>query len=118
MKSKELDEQQNALDRQKLEENIRQRLHAKLALEEQLRDIEMRRMQRKADEDKFRLDQLQLLAEQDRIELLTREKQWIKKQEHQKRVRQLLAERETARNAQIIELIQEHNELIALEKRR
>lgn len=78
----------------------------------------MRRLERKQDEDHFRLQQLELLAEQDRLELLTKERQRIKKQEHFKLVREMLTAREVARNAQVFDLVQEHNELIALERRR
>lgn len=106
------------LDRKQLEERIRKRLKTKLELETQLKEIEMKRLQRKQEEDRFRDDQLKLLAEQDRLELLTRERQRVKKQEHYRRVREMLTAREKARNDQIFELIQEHNEVMALERRR
>lgn len=118
LKAHELEEKQIFLDRAKLEEEIRRRLNVKLGLEEQMHGIELRRMQRANEEEEFRLEQKRLLAEQDRLDLLTREAQRNKKLEHQQQMRALLDKRETSRKAQIAQLIREHDELMALEKRR
>lgn len=118
LKCKEVHEKQLQLDRKQLEDRIRQRLKTKLELEEQLNEIELRRLQRKEEEDVFRSEQLRLLAEKDRLDVLTKEKQRIKKQEHYRIVREMLTARENARNAEIFEIVKEHSELIALEKRR
>lgn len=118
LKCKEVHEKQLILDKKQLEDQIRKRLKTKLELETQLKEIEMRRLQRKQEEERFRDEQLNLLAEQDRLELLTKERQRVKKQEHHRRVREMLTAREEARSAQIFDLIQEHNELMALERRR
>lgn len=111
-------EKQLILDRKELEDRIRQRLKTKLELENQLTEIEMRRFQRKQEDEQFRLEQLRLLAEQDRLEMLTKEKQRIKRQEHYRCVRELLTARENARHAEVFDLVREQNELMALEKRR
>lgn len=118
LKCKEVHEKQLLRDRKELEARIRQELKAKLELENQLSEIEMRRLQSKQEEERFRLEQLQLLAEQDRLETLTKEKQRIKKQEHYRRVREILTTREHARNAEVFDLVREQNELLALERRR
>lgn len=118
LKCKEVHEKQLMLDRKELEERIRQRLKTKLELEDQLADIEMRQLQRKQTDEQYRIEQLQLLAEQDRLDMLTKEKQRIKKQEHHRRVRELLTAREDARHAKVFDLVREQNELMALEKRR
>lgn len=118
LKCKELHEKQLILDRKQLEDRIRQRLKTKFELDHQLKDIEMKRLQKKEEEEQFRVEQLKLLAEQDRIEMLTKERQRVKKQEHHRLVRQMLTAREEARNAEIFELVQEHNEFMAIEKRR
>lgn len=118
LKCKELHEKQLIMDRKQLEDRIRQRLKAKMELQNQLKEIEMRRLQRQQEEDQFRTKQLEMLAEQDRLELLTKERQRVKKQEHYKLVREMLTAREAARNAEIFDFVQQHNELLALEKRR
>lgn len=118
LKCKEVHEKQLVLDRKQLEDRIRQQLKAKLELENQLKEIEMRQLQRKQNEDRFREEQLKRLAEEDRLEMLTKERQRVKKQEHYRLVREMLTAREDARNAQIFDLIQDQNELMALEKRR
>lgn len=118
LKAHELEEKQTTLDRKRLEDEIRRRLDAKLGLEEQIRDVELRRALRAAEEEAFRLEQQRLVAEQDRLELLTREAQRSKKLENQRALRDLLERREASRKAQIAQLIQEHNDLIELEKRR
>lgn len=118
IKSKELQEKQIIFDRQQLAEKIRQRMRTKFELEKQIQDLEMRRMQRKDEEEQFRCSQLKLLAEQDRLDMLTKERQRVKKHEHHRIVRELLADRERARSAEVVELIQEQNEIIAMEKRR
>lgn len=105
-------------DRKQLEESIRKSLHHKLQLEDQIRDLEVRRRQHEKEDEEFRIQQLQLLAEQDRIEQLTAEKKRLKKQEHRRAVREMIEERETARNAEIFELVQQHNDYLAIEKRR
>lgn len=106
------------MDRKQLEDRIRQRMKTKMELEIQLKEIEMRRLQRQQDEERFRTKQLEMLAEQDRLELLTKERQRLKKQEHFKLVREMLTAREATRNAEIFDLVQEHSDLMALEKRR
>lgn len=118
LKAHELEEKQTTLDRKRLEDEIRRRLDAKLGLEEQIRDVELRRALRAAEEEEFHLEQQRLVAEQDRLELLTREAQRSKKLENQRALRDLLERREASRKAQIAQLIQEHNDLIELEKRR
>lgn len=118
LKCKEVHEKQLMRDRKELEAKIRQELKAKLELENQLAEIEMRRLQSKQEDERFRLEQLQLLAERDRIDTLTKEKQRIKKQEHYRRVREILTAREDARHAEVFDLVREQNELMALEKRR
>lgn len=118
IKSNELQEKQIILDRQQLAEKIRQRMRTKLELEKQVQDLERRRMQRKDEEEQFKLSQLKLLAEQDRLEMLTKERQRVKRHEHHRIVKELLADRERARGAEVVELIQEQNEIIAMEKRR
>lgn len=118
LKCKELHEKQLILDRKQLEDRIRQRLKTKLELENQLKDIEMKRLEKKEEDERFRVDQLNLLAEKDRLEMLTKERQRVRKQEHHRVVREMLTAREEARNAEIIALVQDHNELMALERRR
>lgn len=118
LKCKEVHEKQLLLDRKELEARIRLRLKAKLELENQFAEIEMRRLQTKQNDEQFRIEQLQLLAEQDRLDMLTKEKQRIKKQEHYRRVREILTAREDARHAEVFDLVREQNELMALEKRR
>lgn len=118
LKSKELRDKQISMDRQQLEESIRRQLQNKLHLEEQIRDLEIRQRQREEEEAEFRRHQLQLLAEQDRIELMTIERKRIKKQEHHRAVREMMSEREAARNAEIVDLVQQHKDSLALERRR
>lgn len=118
LKCKEVHEKQLLLDRKQLEERIRQQVKTKMELEDQLKEIEIRRLNRKDDEEQFRLDQLRLLAEKDRLDVLTKEKQRIKKQEHYRVVREMLDAREEARNAEMFDHVRQHNELMALEKRR
>lgn len=118
LKCKEVHEKQLLRDRKELEARIRQQMKAKSELENQLTEIEMRRLQSKQDDEQFRLDQLRLLAEKDQLEILTKEKQRIKKQEHHRRVREILTAREDARHAEVFDLMREQSELMALEKRR
>lgn len=118
LKCKEVHEKQLLRDRKELEARIRQQMKAKLELENQLAEIEMHRLQSKQEDEQFRSEQLQLLAEQDRLDMLTKEKQRIKKQEHHRRVREILTAREDARHAEIFDLVREQNEWMALEKRR
>lgn len=118
LKCKEVHEKQLLRDRKELEARIRQQMKAKSELENQLTEIEMRRLQSKQDDEQFRLEQLRLLAEKDQLEILTKEKQRIKKQEHHRRVREILTAREDARHAEVFDLMREQSELMALEKRR
>lgn len=118
LKCKEVHEKQLLRDRKELEARIRQQMKAKSELENQLTEIEMRRLQSKQDDEQFRLEQLRLMAEKDQLEILTKEKQRIKKQEHHRRVREILTAREDARHAEVFDLMREQSELMALEKRR
>lgn len=118
LKCEEVHGKQLLFDRKQLEDQIRKRLNTKFGLETQIKEIDMRRLQRKQEDDQFRDEQLRQLAEQDRLELLTKERKRIKKQEHYRRVREMLQAREEARHAAIFDLIQGRSELMALEKRR
>lgn len=111
-------EKQLELDRKKLEDRIRHQLKGKFELECQLKDMEKEKLLEKSKEEQFRTEQLQILAEKDHLDMLTKERQRVKKQEHYHVVREMLKAKEADRAAHIARLVEEENEIIALEKRR
>lgn len=118
LKCKEIQEKQDMLDRVELENRIRRRIITKMHLETQRRDNQLRKLQQEDDDKIFREEQLRLLAERDRLELLSNERQRAKRIEHQRAVRQLMADREAQRYSEVFEIIQEHQDHLAQEKRR
>lgn len=94
------------------------RLKTRLELEEQRKENYMRRLQQRDDDEKFRMEQLRLLADSDKLEQLSNEKKRQKQLEHYKMVRQLIEERKARRDAELLKIIQENEEEIQIEKRR
>lgn len=113
-----MQEKQESNDRRDLERKIRMRLKTRLELEEQRRENEMRNIQKRDDDEKFRTEQLRLLAERDRIEMLANEKKRQKQMEHYKIVRELMEQRKFERDCELLKLIEENEKEIQLEKRR
>lgn len=118
LKCKEIQDKQDALDRVELENRIRRRIITRMHLETQTNDNALRKLQQENDDRIFRDEQMRMLAEQDRLELLSNERQRLKRIEHQRTVRQLIADREAQRCSDVFKVIQEHQDYLALEKRR
>lgn len=118
LKCKEIQDKQEILDRVELENRIRRRMITKMHLESQRQDNQLRKLQQEEDDRVFREKQMRLLAERDRLELLSNERQRLKKIEHQRAVRQLMADREARRSTEVFKMIQEHQGYLAQEKRR
>lgn len=118
LKCKEIQDKQDILDRIELENKIRRRIMTKMHLENQRRDNQLRLLRQQDDDKHFRDEQLRLLAERDRLELLSNERQRVKRIEHQRAVRQLMADRDAQRYNEVFQIIQEHQNYLAQEKRR
>lgn len=118
LKCKEMQDKQDVLDRVELENRIRRRIITRMHLETQTQDNNLRKLQQENDDRIFREEQMRLLAEQDRLELLSNERQRLKRIEHQRTVRQLIADREAQRCSEVFRVIQEHQDYLAQEKRR
>ncbi|XP_019531927.2 meiosis-specific nuclear structural protein 1 [Aedes albopictus] len=114
----ELDERQEDRIQRDLEQQLRQRIEARLGLERQLSEIECRR-QREADEErKFKEDQLKLWAERDRIDQMTNEKRRLKLAEHRRAIQELLEDRKRRRADEVKQLMQQQSMFEQEEKRR
>lgn len=83
--------------RQKLEFQLRQRIEARLALEQQVMDQIRRKEQDKNDEKVFCEQQLQMLAERDKLEQLSNEKRRKKVMEHRRAIQEMLEQRKLER---------------------
>ncbi|CAG9807400.1 unnamed protein product [Chironomus riparius] len=83
--------------RNKLEFQLRQRIEARLILEQQLMDQKQRKEREENDEKIFWEKQLQMLAERDKIEQLSNEKRRRKILEHRKAIQELLEQRKLQR---------------------
>lgn len=93
-------------------------MRTRLDLDQQKGENLMRKLQEEDDVKQFRFEQMQLLAEQDKLELLTNEKKRQKLVEHNRAVRQLIEERKAKRDAELFALIQAHEADMNSEKRR
>lgn len=118
MKSSEIEEQLDRREREELEQNIRRRLQTRLDLDQQKREIAIRRTEEEDDLKQYRVEQMRLLAEQDKLELLTKEKQRVKLAEHNRAVRQLMEERKNQRDSEYLTMMQLYEADSAMEKRR
>lgn len=83
--------------RNKLEFQLRQRIEARLILEQQLMDQKQRKERDENDEKIYWEKQLQMLAERDKIEQLSNEKRRRKILEHRKAVQEMLEQRKLDR---------------------
>lgn len=101
-----------------MERRIRLRLKTRLEIEQQRRENELRKLAKKDEDERFRNEQLQFLAERDRLEILTNEKKRQKQVEHFKLVRELMEQRKSDRDAKLLELIEENEQEIRLEEKR
>lgn len=118
LKCKEIQDRQDVLDRVELENRIRRRIVTKMYLETQKHDNQLRKLQQDDDDRLFREEQMRLLAERDRLNLLSNERQRLKRIEHQRAVRQLIADREAQRHSEVFKIVQEHQDYLARERRR
>lgn len=76
---------------------MRQRIEARLILEQQLMDQKKRKEREENDEKLFCEKQLQMLAERDKIEQLSNEKRRRKILEHRKAIQEMLEQRKLER---------------------
>lgn len=118
LKYEEIQEQMNQREREDLEQKIRLRLQTRLDLEMQKHQILLRRTQEEDDMKHFRVREMERLAEQDKLELLTNEKKRLKLAEHHRAVRELIEERKRKREAERLAVAQTHEEDALFEKRR
>ena len=113
-----MQEKQEQIDRKTLEEKLRLRIENRMQLENQLQENRIRKLQQQDEDDLFRVEQMKLLAEQDKLELLSNEKRRLKIMEHHRAVRELIAERKAKRQCEIMELIKSHEKDARSERRR
>lgn len=118
LKFAEIEEQLDKREREELEANIRRQLRTRLDLDQQKQEMAVRKVKEQDDMKEYRAEQLRLLAEQDKLELLTKEKRRVKLAEHNRAVRQLMEERKTQRDAEMLQVVQSHEADAEWEKRR
>lgn len=114
LKVEEMQEQMEIHDRTEMERKFRLRLATRLQQDEQRQQNILLRLQNQQDDRQYRIDQLERLAEIDKIEQLTAEKRRQKIAEHHKCVREEIERRKKRRDQEIVELVQaqqdEHKE--------
>lgn len=118
MKHAEIEEQLDRREREELEQNIRRRVQTRLDLDRQKQEMALRKLQEEDDMKAYRAEQLRLLAEQDKLELMTNEKKRLKLAEHNRAVRQLMDERKQKRDAEYLAMMQAHEADVEWDKRR
>lgn len=83
--------------RSHMEHRLRLAVESRLALERQLEEQRQRKEQEDLDEKTFYENQLQLLAERDKLEQLSNERRRRKITEHRRAVQEMLSERKLQR---------------------
>lgn len=114
---KESAEREEQRLRTRLEEQLRKRVQVRLELEKQREFIWTRQQQEKEEERMFKEEQLRLMAEADRLELLSNEMRRRKQVEHRKAVEQLMQQRRQQRIQEIDSEKERHNEELREAKR-
>lgn len=107
---KELQEREELRLRQKLEEQLRRRVQVRLELEKQREFKWIRQQQEKEEERLYKEEQLRIMAENDRLELLSNEMKRRKQIEHRKAVEELLELRRQRRVQEMNEAKKRHDE--------
>lgn len=114
---KELAEREEARLRKKLEDQLRRRVQVRLELERQREFTWIRQQQEKEEDRLFKEEQLRLMAESDRLELLSNEMKRRKQVEHRKSVELLLEERRQRRVQEMDAEKQRHSTEMSAAKR-
>lgn len=114
---KELAERETKRLRKDLEEKLRKRVQNRLELEKQREFIWIRQQQEKEEDRMFKEEQLRIMAEDDRLELLSNEMKRRKQMEHRKAVEELLEARRKQRIRAVTEAKTRHDEEIREAKR-
>lgn len=118
LKFEEIQEQQNHRDREELEQKIRIHMQTRFELDRQKEENLLRKLQEDDDLKQYRIDEMRRLAEQDKLEILTNEKKRQKLVEHNRYVRELIAERKRARDAEYLAIKLAHEADSSVEQRR
>lgn len=105
---KELAEREEVRWRKKLEEQLRRRVQTRLELEKQREFLWMRQQQEKEEDRLFKEEQLRMLADSDRLELMSNEMKRRKQVEHRKSVEELLERRRQQRIQEMAEAKSRH----------
>lgn len=106
---KELQEREEKRLREKLEEQLRQRVQVRLELEKQREFKWIRQQQEKEEERLYKEEQLRILAENDRLELLSNDLKRRKQIEHRKAVEALWGLRRQQKAKEIKDAKQKHD---------
>lgn len=109
---KEIAEREEKRLRKNLEEQIRKRVQVRMELEKQ-REFQWIRQQQEKEEDRlFKEEQLRIMAETDRLEMMSQERRRRMQVEHRKAVEVLLEERKQKRVKELDEEKQRHSQEI------
>ncbi|CAD7084507.1 unnamed protein product [Hermetia illucens] len=111
--SQRVDEEQ----RKKLEKQLRERIQVRLQLAEQKADNLRRKFCQQEEDRIFREEQMQLLAERDKLELLSNEKRRRKILEHRKEIQNCLDEKKKRRAEEVALLVKQRDDDFAEENR-
>lgn len=114
----EKDEREAERFRQELEEKIRNRIEARLALDMQCANNQLKKDYEAAEERAFMEDQIKIFAERDKLDQLSNEKRRRKQLEHKQAIRELMETRRIERAQKMVEMIKETEAGMAEDQRR
>lgn len=114
----EKDEREAERFRKELEEKIRNRIEARLALDMQVANNQLKKDYEAAEERAFMEDQIRIFAERDKLDQLSNEKRRRKQLEHKQAIRELMETRRIERAQKMVEMIKETEAEIAEDQRR
>lgn len=114
---KELAEREEKRLRKQLEEQLRKRVQVRVELEKQREFIWIRQQQNKEEDRLFKEEQMRILAENDRLELLSNEMRRRKQAEHRKAVEELLELRRKRKIEKLDQAKSQHDEELKEAKR-
>lgn len=114
----EKDEREAERFRQELEEKIRNRIEARLALDMQCANNQLKKDYEAAEERAFMEDQIKIFAERDKLDQLSNEKRRRKQLEHKQAIRELMETRRIERAQKMVQMIKETEAGMAEDQRR
>lgn len=113
----EKDEREMETYRRQLEEKVRKRVEARIALDMQRANNQLKADIEAEENRRFAEEQMKYLAEKDKLDQLSNEKRRRKQIEHKKAIREIIEQRKIERAERMAAMVKSHEEELREEEK-